>query len=224
MKTRVVVVLVAFAGLLFLVESHMSSQPSFNGTTPGCGPTGGCHTFQSGILSVTQMANLQVRITCTGGTGNVAGELVDTTGTVVAFNNGTSTNPFVLTATHAGRFTVNAGYKNPSRRWDSTVVVFTVTDVDEQEFGTPHDFHLEQNYPNPFNPSTTIEYYIPASGQVSLKVVDVAGNEVALLVNGWQHSGRHTVKWAGGNHSSGVYFYRLDAGRYTETRKLVLIK
>ena len=224
MKTRVVVVLVTFAGLLLLVDAHMSSQPSFNGATPGCGPAGSCHTFQSGILSVTQMANLQARITCTGGTGNVAGELVDSTGTVVAVNNGTSSNPFTLTAPRSGRFTVNAGYKNPSRRWDSTIVVFTLTDVDEEGYGRANDFRLEQNYPNPFNPSTTIEYYIPVSGEVSLKIVDVAGKEVALLVNGWQHSGRHTVRWVGDYQSTGVYFYRLDAGGYTETRKLLLIK
>ncbi len=173
---------------------------------------------------MTQLGSLQVRITLTGGTGNVAGELVDSTGTVVTVNNGTSSNPFTLTAPRAGRFTVNAGYKNPSRQWDSTAVVFTVTDVDERESGTPHEFHLEQNYPNPFNPSTTIEYHIPVSSQVSLRIVDVAGKEVALLVNGWQHSGRHTVRWMGDDQSTGVYFYRLNAGRYTETRKLLLIK
>ncbi len=173
---------------------------------------------------MTQLASLQIRITCTGGTGNVAGELVDSTGAVVAVNNGTSSNPFTLTAPRAGRFTVNAGYKNPSRRWDSTVVVLTVTDVDEEESGRPDDFRLEQNYPNPFNPSTTIEYYIPVSGPVSLKIVDVTGKEVALLVDGWQHSGRHTVRWMGDDQSTGVHFYRLNAGRYTETRKLLLIK
>ena len=138
MNARIVVAVIVFVACLFLIGSHLSSQPSFNGATPGCGTSGSCHTFQSGILSVTQLGSLQVRITLTGGTGNFAGELVDSTGTVVTVNNITSSNPFTLTAPRAGRFTVNAGYKNPSRQWDSAVVVLTVTDVDEQESGTPH--------------------------------------------------------------------------------------
>jgi hypothetical protein len=112
--------------LTFLITMLISplhySEPGFNGTAPGCGGSG-CHTSQAGIVSVTNIGNLQARVTVTGNTGNVAGELVDANGTVVAEQGSTSTNPFILTAPSVGNYTVNAGYKNPSRRWESVTNV-----------------------------------------------------------------------------------------------------
>jgi hypothetical protein len=93
--------------------------------------------------------------------------------------------------------------------------------------GAPEEvgaFHLAQNFPNPFNPATTIEYVTPMSGNVTLKIFDDRGCEVGTLVNGWQHSGRHAAMWNGVGLASGVYFYRLAAGSYSETRKLLLMK
>jgi hypothetical protein len=205
--------------------AYVPSQPSFNGATPGCGPAGGCHTFQSGILSVQSLGNLQVRVTLTGGTGNMAGELVDSTGTVVTVNNLTSSNPFILTAPSTGSFTVNAGYRNPQRRWDSTRIVLSLTSIGEQESGTVDaTFRLDQNYPNPFNPSSTIDFAIPHSAFVTLKVYSMDGQEVMTLVSQPMHLGKHSVRLDASSLPSGVYFYRIEAGSFAETRKLVLMK
>ena len=85
-------------------------------------------------------------------------------------------------------------------------------------------FVLEQNYPNPFNPSTVIVYKLPAYGSVSLKVYDMLGREVKSLVNEPQSPGSHSVTFNAGSLASGVYLYRLQAGSYTATKKLLLLK
>lgn len=87
-----------------------------------------------------------------------------------------------------------------------------------------HEFSLSQNYPNPFNPTTTIRYDIPNRSQVTLAVFNVLGQQVAQLLNGEVDSGVHEVKFDGGNLASGMYFYRIQAGMYTETRKLLLAR
>ncbi len=88
----------------------------------------------------------------------------------------------------------------------------------------PAAFNLEQNYPNPFNPSTTIKYQLPISGRVTLKVYDVLGREVATLLNEVRQPGIYTVQWNAGRMASGMYFYRMQAGSFVETKKLVLNK
>ncbi len=85
-------------------------------------------------------------------------------------------------------------------------------------------FSLSQNYPNPFNPKTIINYQCSMFNFVSLKVFDILGNEVATLVNENQNSGSYSVEWNGANYSSGVYFYRLTAGDYSEVKKMTLLK
>jgi photosystem II stability/assembly factor-like uncharacterized protein len=86
------------------------------------------------------------------------------------------------------------------------------------------NFQLEQNFPNPFNPSTNIKYAIDGRQFVSLKIYDVLGNEIANLVNEEQQAGVHSVKFYASRISSGVYFYRLEAGRFSETKSMILIK
>jgi hypothetical protein len=88
----------------------------------------------------------------------------------------------------------------------------------------PGKYSLEQNYPNPFNPSTTIEYNLPQNGLVTLKVFNVLGKEVATLVNGPVEAGIHKVNFDASKINSGVYFYTIDAGAYSETKKMILIK
>ena len=85
-------------------------------------------------------------------------------------------------------------------------------------------FELSQNYPNPFNPTTTITYSIPQNSLVSLKVYNVLGSEVAELVNGQVDTGVHKVDFNAVNLSSGVYFYTIKAGTFSETKKLTLMK
>lgn len=91
--------------------------------------------------------------------------------------------------------------------------------------GVPQKFELSQNYPNPFNPVTKINYSLPVDGKVALKIFDVSGREVASLINNEvQNAGYYTVTFNGQNLSSGVYFYRLTSGNFTQTKKLMLIK
>ncbi len=86
------------------------------------------------------------------------------------------------------------------------------------------DFTLKQNYPNPFNPETLIEFSIPQSSFVSLKVYNLLGKEVANLVNDSKDAGVYQVKFDGGNLSSGIYFYTLRSGNKIITKKFILTK
>jgi hypothetical protein len=89
---------------------------------------------------------------------------------------------------------------------------------------TARRFSLLQNYPNPFNPATNIAFTLPAKSFASLKIFDVVGREVATVVSGELSSGMHAYTWHAGAQGSGVYFYRLQAGSFVETRKLLLLK
>ena len=90
--------------------------------------------------------------------------------------------------------------------------------------GLPTAFALHQNYPNPFNPVTTIEYEIPEQATVRLAVYNVLGAKVADLVNGNLTAGKYAAQFDGSGLSSGVYYYRLDAGNFIQTRSLMLVK
>jgi hypothetical protein len=90
--------------------------------------------------------------------------------------------------------------------------------------GTPGKFSLNQNYPNPFNPVTKISYEIPAGSDVSLKIYDISGRVIANLINEKQNAGYYSVDFNGQNLSSGIYFYILNAGSNTTTKKMLLIK
>jgi Secretion system C-terminal sorting domain len=87
-----------------------------------------------------------------------------------------------------------------------------------------NNFSLYQNYPNPFNPSTKIEFQIPSSGYVSLKIYDVLGNEIVTLVDGYKPEGNYEVDLNAGRLSSGMYFYQLESGNMKETRKMILLR
>ena len=88
----------------------------------------------------------------------------------------------------------------------------------------PFEFSLKQNYPNPFNPSTTIKYLIPQTSKVVIKVYDVLGNEIETLVNKEKSAGNYELTWHVFNLPSGIYFYRIQAGDFIQTKKMVLIR
>ncbi len=99
-----------------------------------------------------------------------------------------------------------------------------VMGISQQPGNVIKDFSLSQNYPNPFNPTTIIEYSIPKAEKVTLKIYDVLGREIRTLVNNEQIQGKYSVEFNAGNLASGVYFYRLEAGNFAQTKKLILLK
>jgi hypothetical protein len=88
----------------------------------------------------------------------------------------------------------------------------------------PQAYSLEQNYPNPFNPVTTINYAIPKAGKVELKIYDVLGREVAVLVNEFKQAGSYKADFDASNLASGVYLYTLRSGDFTASKKMILEK
>jgi hypothetical protein len=104
---------------------------------------------------------------------------------------------------------------------DTLGVVVSVTESHER---LPSVATLYQNYPNPFNPSTVIRYEVPGREFVSLKVYNILGQEITKVVEGFQESGLYEVAYEAGDLASGVYFYRLNVGTFTQTKKLVLMR
>lgn len=90
--------------------------------------------------------------------------------------------------------------------------------------GIQKEFVLYDNYPNPFNPNTTLEYYLPQSGQVTLKIYDPLGKEVATMVSGQQQAGNHKVNFNAASFPSGVYMFKIQAGNFSQSKKMVLLK
>jgi len=110
-----------------------------------------------------------------------------------------------------------------------TVAVDSTTGVDDPSTTLPTEFALHANYPNPFNPGTTIEYDLPRQASVEIVVYNIAGQKVRTLVNGNISAGQHAAVWdgrdAGGSRvSSGIYIYRITAGDFVRSRKMLLLK
>ena len=99
-----------------------------------------------------------------------------------------------------------------------------LTSAEEESIEQPDQVSLMQNYPNPFNPTTNIEFVLPQASQVSLKVYNMLGQQVAVLVNNRLGAGSQTIQFEASNLASGMYIYRLDAGGFTQTRKMLLLK
>ncbi|MAT58706.1 MAG: hypothetical protein CMF23_12110 [Ignavibacteriae bacterium] len=105
------------------------------------------------------------------------------------------------------------------------IKVDQITNIEDDYLNNiPINFSLSQNYPNPFNPTTSIEYSVPSSEYVSLKVYDILGNEVAQLVNESKNAGKYEVKFDASNLTSGIYIYKIQAGSFNQVRKMMLIK
>lgn len=88
----------------------------------------------------------------------------------------------------------------------------------------PESFSLLQNFPNPFNPTTNISFNLPTLGKVTLKIYDILGREIAVLLNEVKPAGRFTISWNAENFASGMYIYRIQAGKFSDTKKLILMK
>jgi hypothetical protein len=99
-----------------------------------------------------------------------------------------------------------------------------ITSVGPWPSELPGEFQLMQNYPNPFNPTTVVRFQLPVASMVRLAVYDILGREVAVLVNERMDAGVHEIKFDGSNLASSVYLYRIQAGDFVQTRKLLLLK
>jgi hypothetical protein len=117
---------------------------------------------------------------------------------------------------------VDAAYiGGPAAIGEFTVGVQTSSESNDN---LPRIYNVEQNYPNPFNPATTIKYSIPNAGLVTLKVFNVIGEEVATLVNEIKQAGNYDVRFIATNLSSGVYFYKLQSGNFSQVKKMIITK
>ncbi len=197
-----------------------------------------------GVLPDTVSGMNRVRGVARTGTQPLSGTIVyivsETSGAVVGAAVSEQTGNYAIVGLAPGSYALHAtnpGY-NPTTSPSFTIaqqflpatatmnvnLAQSPADVDATDDAVPQQFGLHQNYPNPFNPSTTIRYQLPANGQAALKVFDVLGREVATLINETQQSGSHEVIWDARGVSSGVYFYKLKAGNFSETKKMVLTR
>jgi len=113
-------------------------------------------------------------------------------------------------------------------QYDSTTILNvilrpTTINISNQS-SVPYFFELKQNYPNPFNPSTIIKYFIPSKNLVTLKIYDAKGTEVMTLINQYKDAGEYEIQMNNASLSSGVYYYKLSAGDFSETKKMILLK
>ena len=100
----------------------------------------------------------------------------------------------------------------------------TVSTSIDHDTHIPAEYTLEQNYPNPFNPVTTLRYTLPEAQNVNITIYDLTGRQVETLINRYQTAGSYSLKWNASSYSSGVYFYRLQTGSFTSTKKMILMK
>ncbi len=141
--------------------------------------------------------------------GNVAG-------------NGTTTSPVNYSFTDRNLETGRYSYRLKQIDFNGNFEYFNLSN--QVSVGIPDKFSLSQNYPNPFNPSTTISFDIPVDSKVRISLFDMSGREVANIVNEFKTAGYYTVNFNGSNLASGAYFYRIDAGNFVDTKKMLLVK
>jgi hypothetical protein len=146
-----------------------------------------------------------------------------TTWTQIAFIEGSGTTTKVSEYTYSDYF---ENYSTLYYRFKQIDLdgSFKYSDVLELDKITPTKYELSQNYPNPFNPTTRIDYKIPITGRVTLKVFDILGNELSTLINEIQDAGNYSVNFNSTGFASGIYFYALQVGEFREIKKMVLVR
>ena len=161
--------------------------------------------------------NASTGYVCTG-----AGKVLKTTN--AGLNWGIQNTPLTENLYQIQFPSVNTGYV---ACWSGKILKTTnggLTFTGKLDDEVPKDYVLEQNYPNPFNPQTTIRFSVPKSGLITLKIYDVKGQEVKSLISDEYKSGNYEIKLTGDGLSSGVYYYRLQAQDFSQTRKMILLK
>ena len=151
-----------------------------------------------------------------------------TNGTVTVEFNYTAPNTPTLDTLWATGNATNSDGTSSGDNWNwapsKRVLVRNPLGIQKISEGVPDKFSLEQNYPNPFNPTTNIKFSVLQTSLVKIVIFDVTGREVETLVNGNFSSGNYNVSWNANGFTSGIYFYTLQAGSFTETKKMILIK
>jgi hypothetical protein len=171
------------------------------------------------------LTNTYVRALAVSGTNLFAGTFG---GVFLSTNNGTSwtaastglTNTYVSALAVSGTNLFAGTNGGVWRRPLSEMI----TSVERLSTDLPTHFSLDQNYPNPFNPATTISFSLPTESFVSLKVFDALGREVSILLSKELAAGKYSLQWNAAGLASGVYFYRLHAREFVETKKLILLR
>ncbi len=169
------------------------------------------------------------RYNSNGSLDNTFGNAGITTTDVGPFNTGGDDKANSVAIQSDGKIVASGSslYNNFYNLYAFAVVRYTgsiTTGVNLVQSETPQSFKLYQNYPNPFNPTTVISYRISAVSHVTLKVYDILGKEVSTLVNKIEPAGKYEVQFSGSNLPSGIYFYSIEAGKFREVRKMILIK
>jgi len=177
------------------------------------------------MVPQTSMKNKPALAAGSGLIANLVFEVTDPAVTAIEFE------PFVMEEPHHSNFFVHG--TNRTGEWvqwreDPEIEVGRVL-LSNAAGSVPTSYGLNQNFPNPFNPSTEISFDLPKASQVELSIFNVLGQEVRSLVNRTMEAGKHTITWDGLNGSgtqvsSGVYFYRLSAGSFSDTKKMMLLK
>jgi photosystem II stability/assembly factor-like uncharacterized protein len=176
-------------------------------------------------LAANSVLSFAFRTNGAGGTNLFAGTdngvflSTNNGGKWIAANNGlTNTNisSIVLNDQYLFAGTSNGVWRRPLSE--------IITGIDNQQNNLPSNYSLQQNYPNPFNPTTTINFSIPKSGFVSIKVFDILGRKVTSLVNENKPVGNYKVEFNSSKLSSGIYFYRMESGSFSQTKKLIVLK
>ena len=195
-------------------------------------------TVSAGGASITKVAFTFVAFKCGGGGVTISGGITVMSSWSITNNQFTitknlNTNPIGSSWPLTIQGTFSANGEQVSGTWNANVAgspcsgswgpVGRVVSVDGNR-EIPPRYALGQNYPNPFNPSTTIRYDLPKHSQMTLTVFNTLGQSVSTLVNGEMEAGYHEVRFDASGLSSGVYFYRLKAGDYVESKRLLLIR
>ena len=189
-------------------------EGSTSGGMPGSGGNGG-----TGMVVVKTLLLIIDSSYMAGGVGGA--------GAYSSYGRGSSgNNGYSFSTTNSSSVSIsNSTFRNAyTVDSSSSLIISNCTDVKNNCNNVAKAFLLDQNYPNPFNPSTTIPFSLPFRSAVSLKIFDILGKEIVTLYSGELSAGTYTHRWNAINLPSGVYFYRLQAGSFTQTKKLLLLK
>jgi len=187
------------------IYGNALNDPDFNRTNGSEGTGADIITYRIPVGSLPEV-NIKAEVCYQTLKPEVAGYLADLTSTDIDLFN----------------WMYAAADKNPIIM-KSKVMTFEITGNAEKKISSI-DFKLGQNYPNPFNPSTKIRFTIPRSSRTSLIIYDVLGNEISVLIDKDLSIGEYEYEFNGSSLPSGIYFYRLTSGRYSQTRKMILVK